>query len=157
MDFDIQRCSRQCSQSGRLIEPGEAYYSVLLGDSGAVTRVDYATETWDGPPESYVGWWKARLPGGKSRKPTWAPNDVMLQLLNSLEEQPDQADARFVLSLLLVRRRVLRLDGYERQDDGSEVALLHCAKSSTDYRIPSVKPTAERMKVIQEQLAGLLQ
>jgi len=157
MEFEIQRCSRQCSKSGRLIEPGEAYYSVLANESGTVVRHDYATEAWDGPPETYVGWWKARLPGGKSRKPTWAPNDVMLELFGQLEQQPDQADTRFVLSLLLVRRRVMRLDGYEREADGSEVALLHCARQSADYRIPSVKPSPGRMQAIQDRLAGLLQ
>lgn len=157
MDFEIQRCSRQCSKSGRLIEPGEEYYSTLINESGAVVRRDFATESWDGPPESHVGWWKARLPGGKPRKPTWAPNDVMLQLFNELEEQPDQADTRFVLSLLLIRRRVMRLDGYEKDSDGREVALLHCPRQSADYRIPSVVPSPERKQAIQDQLAELLQ
>lgn len=157
MEFDIQRCSRQCAKSGRLIEPGEEYYSILTNDSGTVVRHDYATEAWEGPTGDYVGWWKAQLPGGNSRKPTWAPNDVMLDLFTQLEQHPDQADTRFVLSLLLVRRRVMRLDGYERESDGREVALLHCPRNSNDYRIPSVKPSPQRMQAIQDKLASLLQ
>ena len=38
------------------------------------------------------------------------PNDVMLELFDQWDGQPDKEDLRYVLTLLLIRRRVLRLE-----------------------------------------------
>ena len=44
-------------------------------------------------------------------RPHWAPNDVMLNYFERLLEDPTAEDARYVLALLLVRRRMLRVEG----------------------------------------------
>ena len=41
------------------------------------------------------------MPSATQKRMHWAPNDVMLQFLEELEDQPDRSDMRFVLALLL--------------------------------------------------------
>jgi uncharacterized protein YbaR (Trm112 family) len=80
----------------------------------------------------------------------------MLDLLEGLEEQPDKKDMRYVLSLLLVRRRVLRVEETERGEGDVEVTVLYCARRETAYRVETTMPSDERIAEIQQELAHLL-
>ena len=71
----------------------------------------------------------------------WAPNDVMLHFFEELENQPDRADMRFVLALLLVRRRVLREDDRTKDERGREVTVLFCPRNDKSYEVPTVLPS----------------
>src|SRR5205085_11369199 len=103
-----------------------------------------------------VGWWKSHLPSPNSRRLHWAPNDVMLELLDELGEQSDKFDMRYVLALLLVRRRVARLEETETDEQGREVMVLYCPRREATYRILSMTPSDERAHEIQNELADLL-
>ena len=62
LDFEINRCSRRCSHSDRELKAGEPVYSVLVSRGAQVVRLDYASESWPGPPEESIGWWKSVVP-----------------------------------------------------------------------------------------------
>jgi len=156
MDFEIQRCTRHCAATGRELGPGEEYYSALVAEGADLVRYDYSTEGWRGPPEKAIGWWKSQIPGGDNRRKHWAPNDVMLQFFEELAEQPDKQDMRYVLALLLTRRRVMRVEETERDPQGGEVVVLYCPRRDATYRVAAVVPDEARVAQIQEELAALL-
>ncbi len=156
IDYEVQRCTRHCASTGRELQPGEEFYSTLMAEGAQVVRHDYAPEAWHGPPTGTLGWWKSHMPLRNSKKLHWAPNDVMLELLESLESQPDKKDMRYVLSLLLVRRRVVRLEETERMDDGTELSVLYCPRREATYRVETTMPSNERIAEIQQELAQLL-
>ena len=120
-------------------------------------RCDYSVEAWQGPPAQAVGWWKAQVPDRNATRRRWAPNDIMLQFFDDLAEQPERQDMRYVLSLLLVRRRVMRLEENAKDEEGREVLVLYCPRRDTTYRVPTVAPDPQRVEQIQEELARLLQ
>ena len=128
MDFEVQRCTRHCAASGRELRTGEIFFSALASEGATVTRHDYSSEAWTGPPEGALGWWKSQMPAleSKSRKTQWAPNDVMLQLFDELADQPQRADMRYVLTLLLVRaaRAAAGRHGTDRLKAGNDATVL---------------------------------
>src|SRR5262245_44953245 len=156
IDYEIQRCTRRCATTDRELQPGETFYSTLTAEGAQVVRHDYSSEAWQGPPEGTLGWWKSQMPSRDARKLHWAPNDVMLELLESLESQPDKQDMRYVLALLLIRRRVVRLEETERDESNLEVSVLYCPRRETTYRVITVIPNDERTAEIQEELSRLL-
>ena len=95
------------------------------------------------------------MPDPNTQKVTWAPNDVILHYFAGLGEDPDVADTRFVLALLMVRRRILRLEESESVD-GKDVMVLYCGKNETEYRVTVTDPTAAKVTAIEDELAGLL-
>jgi hypothetical protein len=155
MDYEIRRSERHCAASGRELTAGEEFYSVLSRAGAELVRQDFATEAWQGPPQDALGWWKARVPSPDAKRIHWAPNDVMLDLFEQLADEPQQADLRYVLALLLMRRRVMRLEETQH-GEASETMLLYCPRRETEYRVPSATPTADRVKAIQDELARLL-
>ena len=156
VDFDVQRFSRRCAQTDRELMPGEVFYSALVPEGGDVVRSDYCKEAWDGPPENAIGWWQSEVPDPKSKKVNWAPNDVMLHYFLQLTDQEENLDTRYILALLMVRKRILRLDETERDEKGNEILHVYCNKNESEYEVRVVNPTADRIDTIQTELAALL-
>ncbi|HOM16463.1 MAG TPA: hypothetical protein PLQ00_04000 [Thermoguttaceae bacterium] len=157
MEYDIQRCTRHCAATGRELQPGELFYSVLVPDGIQIRRIDYSAEAWQGAPSEAIAWWKSYVPGKQPHhRLVWAPNDVLLDYFEQLENQPTEWDKRYILALLLLRRRVLRLEDSTRNEQGEEVLLLQCPRRETTYRVVAVLPGPERVSAIQEELMGLL-
>lgn len=156
MDYEVERCTRRCATSGRELQDGEEFYSTLFAERGQVHRSDYATEHWSGPPEAVLAWWKSRMPTREAKKGQLAPNEVLLQLFAELEHVPEKADMRYVLALLLVRRRVLREEEIERDETGHDVMRLYSPRDENTYRVDVALPGEQRTEEIQSDLARLL-
>lgn len=156
MDYEVERCTRHCAASGRELKEGEEFYSVLLAEKGEVHRHDYASEAWSGPPEAALAWWKSHMPTREAKKGQLAPNEVMLQLFRELEQVPEKADVRYVLALLLVRRRVLRQEEIEHDEAGHELLVLYSPRDETTHRAFVMMPDSQRTDEIQAELIKLL-
>jgi hypothetical protein len=157
MDYEVQHSARCCAATGREFAPGEVYYSMLVTDGTDLKRCDYGADAWQGPPPEAIGWWKSQVPDRATLRKHWAPNDVMLQFWDDLAEQSDKQDMRYVLTLLLIRRRVFRLEEEKFDDEGRELLVVYCPRRETTYQVLAVAPTSERVDQIQEELAALLQ
>jgi hypothetical protein len=165
-DFEIQRCTRRCAATERPLEPGEECFSLLVADGAAVSRHDFSTEAWRGPPEHAIGWWKTRVPEPNAKKIKLAPNEVLLNFFDQLADQPANEDMRYVLALLLLRRRVLRLETTAAADDTwagqrgrppkTESIFLSCPKRDASYEVAVAMPDEQRIDEIQQQLSELL-
>lgn len=161
LDFEVQRCTRRCATTDRPLEAGEVCYSVLEAQGAEIVRKDYSAEAWDGPPEGAIGWWKSRIPEPTAKKVKLAPNEVLLELFDQLAEQPDGSDMRYVLALLLMRRRVLRMETPPESSHPSsgrdvETIVVYCPRREATYELPVVTPDEARIDVIQQQLSELL-
>jgi hypothetical protein len=156
LDYEIQKSTRHCTRTGRELKPGETFYSVLIADGSRVVRQDFAAEAWAGPPEGSLGSWKSQVPHLATNKVHWAPNDVMLELLEQWEHDPLKVESRYVLSLLMARRRILRLEETETNELGQEVSVLYCPRRETTYHVLTAMPDATRAAEIQAELGQLL-
>jgi hypothetical protein len=166
LDFEVQRSTRRCAATDRPLEPGEPCYSMLEVQGAEVVRRDYCLDGWTSPPETAFAWWKSRVPEPATKKIKLAPNDVLLELFDQLADRPDQHDMQYVLALLLLRRRVLRLDmplgtpaGQAPQmvpDPAAESMTVYCSKRDATYEVPVVMPDQARIDEIQAQLSELL-
>ncbi len=166
LDFEVQRCTRRCAATDRPLEPGDVCYSVLEVQGADVVRRDYCRDAWNGPPEAAFASWKSLVPEPTTKKIKLAPNDVLLELFDQLADRPDHQDMRYVLTLLLLRRRVLRLDVALEQNavqdappmpgPAAESMTVYCPKRDATYEVPVVMPRDARIDEIQEQLSELL-
>ncbi len=110
-DFQIQASSRRCCVSGRELQVGEKFYSVLLEQAGKLVRQDYGAEAWKGPPDGAFSFWQGRVhPPETKRRPTF-DDEMLLDCFVRLEGQTEASKVRFryVLALLLMRRKQLEV------------------------------------------------
>jgi hypothetical protein len=156
MDIELQRCTRHCAVNGRRLEDGEEIYSALVSRGAELERLDFSAEAWTGPDDTTIAWWKSRIPMPGAQRTRWAPNEVLLEVFQELLARPEQADKCFVIALLLVRRRILRLEDTEKNADGGEQLVLYSAREEKTYQVPVVTPDEGRIEAIQKELELLL-
>ncbi|HBT76055.1 MAG TPA: hypothetical protein DEB39_03830 [Planctomycetaceae bacterium] len=127
----------------------------MLFDEEQLRRVDFCAEVWmserDKQTQNRIGWWKSRVPPPNEKKLKLAPNDVLLALFDQLSERLDQPELRYVLTLLLIRRRLFRI---EKEQDGT--LTVYCGKRDTVYDIPAVLPEGEEIDAVQNYLSEML-
>lgn len=147
--------------SGRELQPGDVFFSALIEEKDAMRRLDFAAEHWTAPdgdslPNNWVGWWKTQIPAAQEKKVKLAPNDILFALFDELRAKPDQSDMLYVLTLLLIRRRLLKYEREEETESGRKVLIVYGLKDNAVYEIATAMPDRQRLEEIQEQLAQLL-
>ena len=68
----------------------------------------------------------------------------------------EKQDVRYVLALLMVRRRILRWEEGEPTDADAGQLELYCPLNENTYRVDVANPSPTRVEAIQEELAELL-
>jgi hypothetical protein len=155
LDVEIAPCTRRCAVGGRALAPGENYYSALHIEHGAPVRRDYAADAWPGPPDGAVAWWQAQVADGDPSRARLAPQDVLLDLFAALAGEPAEAEFRYVLGLLLMRRRLVKL--HESRSDGAgETLVLDCTRREEHFELRVAAPTAENAAEVERRLCELL-
>ncbi|MGL4595095.1 MAG: hypothetical protein ACRCUY_10235 [Thermoguttaceae bacterium] len=155
--IDIPKPTRICGVTGREMLPGDFFFSVLEETPSILKRLDFSEEAWTGPPnDNYLGWWKTQVPNIVEKKSKLAPNEVLFQLFEELALESEKSDMRYVVALLLIRRRVLRFEREDQDETGQKMLVVYAIKENALYQIPVIMPDDERLENIQNQLAELL-
>ena len=165
-EYDIERCTRRCAQTQEPLLPGQVCYSVVKEEAAEWIRLDYCQDAWpdvvknwpspDTAPDDVMAWWKSELPDSSAKREKWAPNDAMVNMFVELSETT-QEDFRYVLCLLLIRRRVFRLEEIKKEpgNDQAEVMTVYCSKTEQEYRVTVQHPSESRIDEIQQRIANL--
>ena len=120
-EYKVNRCTRRCHSLGRPLREGEWYYSVIMESGDDYERRDYSAESWSGPPEEAIGWWKAQMPTAEQKQMVLAPNEVLVDILRQMAALPAKAKSRYLLALMLLRRKVVR--AYESTGESADESL----------------------------------
>lgn len=117
--FEISHPSGECAATGHTIEIGEEFVAALAERDGeeALERLDYSIEAWDGgarpmPPLKLFGFWRGEMPEPNSKRPLFVDDDSLVDLFEQLADEDDERKVvfRFILGLILVRRKLMRLE-----------------------------------------------
>ncbi|QOJ01279.1 MAG: hypothetical protein HRU70_12610 [Phycisphaeraceae bacterium] len=120
LSFSITKPTGRCAATGREIAPGEPYVAVLCESEGVaeLSRLDFSKAAWDSgsrplPPLSAFATWRAVQPEPNQTRALRMTDDELLDLFEQLAsaDQPRQRAFRYVLALLLIRRRRLVYEG----------------------------------------------
>lgn len=156
MEYQIQPNTRRCVLTGRELQPGEKFYSVLLEAGGHFVRQDYSSAAWPGPPQGSFSFWTGRIPAGEEKH---APIDdeLLMDCLQRLEgeSEPARVNFRYVVALLLMRRKRLRFQE-ARVEGGQEILSLRCVRTRNTYRVLNPRLSEEEMTAVQEEVFKVL-
>jgi hypothetical protein len=157
IDYEIQPHTRRCCASGREIQPGERYYSVLLEEGSKFVRKDFSVEAWHGVPEGAFSFWMGRLAPPQSKRRPPIDDEMLLECFARLEDQlePSRLRFRYVVALLLMRRRRLRFET-ARQEGGQEILEVRCTRSGVRHAVINPGLTDEELAKVQEDVFELL-
>ena len=158
-EYEIQPLSLRCALTGRELKPGEFYYSVLSESPDGFKRNDYSAEAWTGPPDGSIGFWRAKVPESTGKKRAQLVDDsVILEFFNRLsgEQESYKINFRYILGLLLARKKVLKLVGAEREGD-REILVLRSPATGEQHRVVNPELTEEQLGAVQTEVERVLQ
>jgi hypothetical protein len=157
VDYQIQASQRQCCVTGRTLEPGELCYSALVPDGPRLVRRDYSREAWQGPPADAVGYWQGKVPDREADRRPVIDDDVLMECFTRLEGQPEarQVSFRYVVGLLLMRRKRLKFDDV-RIEDGHEVLRLRCSQTRQVHEVINPALGDDEIQTAQDEVFKVL-
>lgn len=157
-EWRISRGSKACAATGEAIEAGEPFYSALVEDGDGFRRRDFSAAAWPGVDKtSFFSYWKTK--GWNPKDGDKAPVVDYQRLLSFFDdlagaEEPHRRLFRYVVALMLSRRRILRLDAVEKKPDG-DFLLLHDRRGPATVEVFAPEATTEHLRDVQDRLNKL--
>lgn len=155
--WEVEPAAGRCAVTGRRLEEGEEFYSVLFEDGEGFRRCDYSVASWNGPPEESYCHFKSRIPIKQRRKKLLVDNEILVNFFLRLgeETEPARVQFRFVLALILMRKRLLRYEG-SAVEGGAEVWRMVLMTDRSEHRVTNPRLTDEQIEGVSSQLSAIL-
>ncbi len=157
-DWEINKPLGQCSGSGRKIEPGEEYYGALVEVEQGLQRRDFCCEFWEREkPQAYC-FWKTKLAPPNEKKELFISDDMLVAFFERLanETEPEKVSFRFVLALVLMRKRRLKYDS-TKMEDGREIWRLRMTGDKDLVDVVNPHLDEDQIEQLTSQIGQILQ
>lgn len=163
--FEIARATGRCAATGAAIEPGQAYVATLCErpDDAGLDRFDFSMPAWEEGrrPERLYSYWKTTMPEPDGKKQPFVDDEVLLNLFHRLgdDDRAERVAYRFVVALILTRKRLLKHDSTAR--DASKRAVWLMRLKGDPLEAPPVEVvdpglTEDRLREVSDQLGEIL-
>src|SRR5687767_12372161 len=128
-EYQVARHTGVCSATGEPLEPGSTCIATLCerAEDDSFDRKDFSLEAWNGGarPEGLFSYWKMIVPPPDAKPKMLVDDQVLMELFERLgsDERPQRIAFRFVLGLILMRKKQLKFTG-RSTEDGKEYWLM---------------------------------
>ncbi|GAH47382.1 unnamed protein product, partial [marine sediment metagenome] len=127
-EWEIDKPLGQCWGTGKKIEYGEEYFAALVETKEGLQRRDFCADYWQEKKPDVFCYWKTKLPHPDRKKQIFVDDEMLMAFFERLEGEREQEkiNFRFVLALILMRKRRLKYDSSKIEGD-KEVWRLRIA------------------------------
>lgn len=153
MDYHLKPIGKTCATTGEQLLPGTTCHSALVERNGELVRLDYSEEGWAGPPADSIGHWRSVVPEPSQMNVKPLDADALMRYFEQLSEDPNPTQERFryVLALLLLQKRRLKIDG-SRRDGDIEYLQLSGTRGEAPVEVRDHHLADDEIKQIQQAL-----
>src|SRR5271156_730844 len=158
-EWNIQSRALQCAVTGRPFEKGERLFSALYWRDGQYTRVDLCADSWKARNDNIepVSAWQTEFVPPPPPEPEALRKDDAESLLRRLiaENAPGMRNARYILALMLERKKVVRQIERQREEGLFGLVSDHLPTGEV-WLIEDPGLKLGELNAIQEEVAHLL-
>jgi hypothetical protein len=162
-EYKIDASSRRCRACGHVFEVNEEYYSAVVetAQENLLARHDFCGPCWKLPEGGYFSYWKARVPQPEPdthRGPRLIDMGRLMQLFEHLADSEEVQARRFryVLALVLMRKRRLRVVESRRLKDGGEELTLREVGTQRTHAVSAPPVTEDEIRSVADRLREVL-
>jgi hypothetical protein len=159
--YEVARPQGVCAVTGHPIAPDEKFMAALRETPLGFERVDVSTPVWpDFDRKDVVAFWQTRMPRHEQKKKLFVDDEVLCQLFERLADvqEPAKLNFRFVLALVLMRKRMLIYETTRHEGDNREREIWTVRFKGRDDRFDLLNPqlTEEQVGEVSRQLGEIL-
>lgn len=128
--YQVGRPTGVCAETGNPLEPGSVCVATLWerSEDEGFDRRDYSVEAWEqmNAPQGLFSSWRTTVPEPDARPRLLIDDDVLMDLFERLadDDRPKRQAFRFVITLILMRKRQLKFCGRQPASDGDQELWL---------------------------------
>lgn len=161
--WNIKSRSHECARSGRPFAEGEVFHTAIYFDTGTgeFIRRDVSLDAWqeettERTPYSY---WRAEYVKPESAKPAVeitgreGPENLLRRLVE--EDSPGTENARYILALMLERKKLLAPREVKEGENGRMLLYEH-RKTGEVFIIRDPELRLDEIETVQDEVATLL-
>jgi hypothetical protein len=108
--YDVARPLGKCAVSGAMIAPGDKFVAALRETPAGLERLDISLGCWEGFDRAGIlAFWQTTMPTAEQKKKLFVDDSILCELFERLAstQEPAKLNFRFVLGLILMRKRLL--------------------------------------------------
>ena len=158
MDWEITRPERRCEGCEKDIAEEEELFSGLRDDQTEFVRCDFCLACWETrDPAAFFSFWRTQIPKKDAPPKRFVDDDVLVNFFTRLEgeEDPVKVNFRYVLALLLIRKKLLKFKSV-RREDGREWLVLYDKAGDRDQEVLNPDLSEDEINAVTEECGKLL-
>ena len=156
--YDVAPSQGKCAVSGRAIEPGEKFITALRETAEGFERIDVTLDHWEQFDHAGVlAFWQTAMRVHEQKKKQFVDDQVLCELFDRLSSaiEANKISFRFVLGLILMRKRLLIYESTRQEGDHAVWSVrLRGKQESMDLFDP--KLDEQQMMDVTRQLGQIL-
>jgi len=166
-EYDIAKTSEQCCSCQKVLAAGESFVATLLeADADAdqeFHRRDYCRTCWDARDETEHDAafcvWQGRVRPPEEKKKLFVDDALLIQFFGRLEgdSEPGRVNFRFVLALVLMRKKLLVYEGTTTRPDGSELWKMRLKGTDEIHDVLDPKMDEQKIAEVSRHLGEILE
>ena len=158
--YEVSRPHGVCAVTGKTIAPGEKLMAALRETSVGFERVDISMEAW---PEfdraNVLAFWQTHVPIPEQKpKKLFVDDAVLCELFERLADttEPAKLNFRFVLGLILMRKRMLIYETTRLDADNREIWVVRFKGKESKLDLLNPKLDEQQVTEVSQQLGEIL-
>jgi hypothetical protein len=157
-EWEIDKPLGQCYGTGGKIEYGEEYFATLVETKEGLQRRDFCADYWQEKKPDVFCYWKTRLSDPGQKKQIFVDDEMLMAFFERLgkETEQEKINFRFVLALILMRKRRLKYNSSKIEGD-KEVWHLRIAGDKQFVEVINPHLDEEQIEQLSSQISQILQ
>jgi hypothetical protein len=157
--YSVARPHGKCALTGAPIAEGEKFMALLRETPMGLERLDIAMTAWpEADKTGALAFWQCIMPRhDQVKKKLFVDDEVLCTLFERLADttEENKLHFRFVLGLILMRKRLLVYEKTERQGDADAWIVRFKGK---DEKLSMIDPrlSEEQVKAVSSQLGEIM-
>ena len=156
-EWEINKPLGQCHGTGKKIESGQEYFGALVETEEGLQRRDFCADYWESQKPEVFCYWKSKLPEPGQKKQLFVDDQMLMAFFERLEKETEleKINFRFVLAMILMRKRILKYDETINKDD-KEIWRLRIVGEKQIVEVVNPHLDEEQIEQLSSQMGEIL-
>ena len=161
-EYSFSKTSGQCNACKAAMVSEQEFMATIREAGDEILREDYCLDCWQAQPRDrqtdLLGVWRARVPKPDEKKKLFVDDELLTNFFQRLEgaEEPAKIAFRFVLALVLMRKKLLVYDRMTKAD-GKEIWQMHFKGSDQVQQVINPRMDEEKIARVSQDLGEILE
>ena len=158
-DWEIKGRAEKCAKTEHLFQDGETFYTLLFRDRHGFHREDWCEEAWNQRNDNIqpYSFWRSKFEPPSPPAPEPLQGETAEDLLRRFmsEESSTHASTRYILGIMLERKRILK-QIEARDDENGRTLIYEHVKTGEVFVIPDPNLRLDQVESVQNEVTELL-